>query len=432
MDSFRSLLPYLKMHSRQYLIGMLAVIVANSVNLLYPYLVRRIIDGLTGQTDGVSTTAGITLDQAGWFAAGIVLVSLIAGGFMLVMRRQIVVASRQMEYEIRRDIFAHLQTLDKNYYDRARTGDLMNRLTGDLGAVREMLGLADKTMQRRLFGAILGGDGNALLAEVAHQYALGIEPVALMRAQMDVVHKVTVAQISGTVGARSAEERQALEDWGKALTAGQSHRLWQLMLKGYEEVRSAPDPLAAAQMALLRVLHAADMPDPSGLVKKLEELAARPVIVQASEPSPGEGGAAARGAPAAVALDWEALVEQVEHLSPLTGSSMRLSVRVIELRQGFLRYELAPGLPGDPTQDIRKALQAATGEAWTVEQARAVDGVIALPSLVEAKELREKQAENEMMDDPLVKAAFAAFPQATIVDEERSIEHSRKPWSRRA
>ena len=128
------------MHSRQYLIGMLAVIVANSVNLLYPYLVRRIIDGLTGQTDGVSTTAGITLDQAGWFAAGIVLVSLIAGGFMLVMRRQIVVASRQMEYEIRRDIFAHLQTLDKNYYDRARTGDLMNRLTGDLGAVREMLG----------------------------------------------------------------------------------------------------------------------------------------------------------------------------------------------------------------------------------------------------------------------------------------------------
>ncbi|MDO4246475.1 MAG: ABC transporter ATP-binding protein, partial [Deinococcus sp.] len=48
--------------------------------------------------------------------------------------------SRQTEYEIRRDVFAHLQTLDKNYYDRARTGDLMNRLTGDLGAVREMLG----------------------------------------------------------------------------------------------------------------------------------------------------------------------------------------------------------------------------------------------------------------------------------------------------
>lgn len=128
------------MHSRQYVIGMLAVIIANTVNLLYPFLVRRIIDGLTGQTDDVGTTAGISLDQAGQYALGIVLVSVIAGVFMLIMRRQIVVASRQMEYEIRRDIFAHLQTLDKNYYDRARTGDLMNRLTGDLGAVREMLG----------------------------------------------------------------------------------------------------------------------------------------------------------------------------------------------------------------------------------------------------------------------------------------------------
>ncbi|WP_206069315.1 DNA polymerase III subunit gamma/tau [Novosphingobium olei] len=325
-----------------------------------------------------------------------------------------------------------LSILDQaiSHADLATGGEGPTKVTAE--AVREMLGLADKTMQRRLFGAILSGDGNALLAEVAHQYALGIEPVALMRAQMDIVHKVTVAQVSGSADGRSAEERKALEDWGKALSAGQLHRLWQLMLKGHEEVRTAPDPLAAAQMALLRVLHAADMPDPSGLVKKLEEIASRPVVVQASEGAPGEAGPVARAAPVPVALDWEQLVEQVEHLSPLTGSSMRLSVRVIELRQGYLRYEQAPGLPGDPTQDIRKALQSATGEPWVVERGQAGDGVIALPSLVEAKELRDKQAENEMMDDPLVKAAFAAFPQAKIVDEESSLEHSRKPWSRRA
>lgn len=128
------------MHTRQYLIGMLAVIIANAVNLLYPYFIRRAIDGLTGQTDASNATRGITLEQAGLYAVGIVIVALISGAFMLVMRRQIVVASRQTEYEVRRDIFAHLQTLDKQYYDGARTGDLMNRLTGDLGAVREMLG----------------------------------------------------------------------------------------------------------------------------------------------------------------------------------------------------------------------------------------------------------------------------------------------------
>ena len=78
--------------------------------------------------------------------------------------------------------------------------------------VREMLGLADKTMQRRLFAAVLGGDGGTLLEEVAQQYALGIEPIAMMRAQMDIVHKVTVAQIGGSGSdTRSPEERAAIE-----------------------------------------------------------------------------------------------------------------------------------------------------------------------------------------------------------------------------
>ncbi|WP_414657732.1 ABC transporter ATP-binding protein [Deinococcus sp. VB343] len=128
------------MHQRQYIIGIVAVMIANAVVLLPAYFIRLTIDGLTWALDSDPATIGITVTQAGWYAAGMVLASLVSGGFMLLMRRMIVIASRQTEYEIRRDVFAHLQTLDKNYYDRARTGDLMNRLTGDLGAVREMLG----------------------------------------------------------------------------------------------------------------------------------------------------------------------------------------------------------------------------------------------------------------------------------------------------
>ncbi|MFY8195220.1 MAG: DNA polymerase III subunit gamma/tau, partial [Novosphingobium sp.] len=208
--------------------------------------------------------------------------------------------------------------------------------------VRQMLGLADKTMQRRLLEAVLSGKGDVVLAEVAQQYALGIEPIAMMRAQMDVVHRVTVTQIGG-VGpdVRSAEEREALEGWAKALSAGQLHRLWQLLLKGYEEVKVAPDPLVAAQMALLRVMHAADLPDPGGLVKKLEEIASRPVVL-AQGAEAGDASAPAAQAPASPSMDWEALVEQVEHVSPLVGSTMRLGVRVVELRAGLLRYQLAP------------------------------------------------------------------------------------------
>ncbi|MEF2278551.1 ABC transporter ATP-binding protein [Deinococcus sp. YIM 134068] len=140
MDSFKTLWPYLRLHRRQYVIGLLAVVVANAVNLLPFYFIRLTIDGLTGATDADGGTAGVTLAQVGLYASGVVLAALTAGTLMLVMRRQIVVASRQTEYEIRRDIYANLQTLDKGYYDRARTGDIMNRLTGDLNAVREMLG----------------------------------------------------------------------------------------------------------------------------------------------------------------------------------------------------------------------------------------------------------------------------------------------------
>ncbi|MFC3833388.1 ABC transporter ATP-binding protein [Deinococcus rufus] len=128
------------LHKRQYVIGLSAIAIANAVNLLPAYFIRWTIDGLTGQVDGDPATPGLTLTVAGLYALGIIVAALIAGGFTLLMRRMIVVASRQSEYEVRRDIFAHLQTMDKAYYDRARTGDLMNRLTGDLGAVREMLG----------------------------------------------------------------------------------------------------------------------------------------------------------------------------------------------------------------------------------------------------------------------------------------------------
>lgn len=296
--------------------------------------------------------------------------------------------------------------------------------------VRQMLGLADKTMQRRLLEAVLSGKGDVVLSEVAQQYALGIEPIAMMRAQMDVVHRVTVTQIGG-VGPdiRSTEEREALEAWAKALSAGQLHRLWQLLLKGYEEVKTAPDPLVAAQMALLRVMHAADMPDPGGLVKKLEEIASRPAIAApVADGGAGAAPVAQAAAPVAAGVDWVALVEQVEHVSPLVGATMRLGVRVVELRQGLLRYQLAPGLPGDPAADIRRALNHVTGETWIVERGEGD----ALPSLEEAKAAKAAQAEAAMRQDPLVKAALEAFPGAVIVDEDSSREHEKRPWSKRA
>ena len=123
------------------------------------------------------------------------------------------------------------------------------------GKVREMLGLADRSDAAPAVRRAAGGRRQALLDLVAQQFALGVEPVALLRGVMDLTHGVTLAQLAeGASQAVSAEDREAIEGWAKALSPGQLHRLWQLLIKGHDEVRSAPDPLASAQMALLRVM----------------------------------------------------------------------------------------------------------------------------------------------------------------------------------
>ncbi|MBX9884614.1 MAG: AAA family ATPase, partial [Novosphingobium sp.] len=324
-----------------------------------------------------------------------------------------------------------LSILDQaiSHADMASDGETGGAVTAE--QVREMLGLADKTMQRRLFAAVIGGKGDGVLEEVASQFALGIEPAAMMRAQLDLVHKVTVAQISGAADARSSEERAALEGWAKTLGAGALHRLWQLLLKGYDEVRGAPDPLVAAQMALLRVMHAADLPDPGGLIKQLEAFAANPPAMQAAAPAGGSAPVAAAPPSAeAIARLWAQLVEQVEQVSPLIGSAMRLSVRVISLTSGHLVYALAPGIAGDPTADMRRGLEGATGGDWRIE--RSAELADAMPSLEEARAAEAAREEAALREDPLVRAAFAAFPGAEILDESAISAPTRKPWSKRA
>jgi DNA polymerase-3 subunit gamma/tau len=275
--------------------------------------------------------------------------------------------------------------------------------------VRDMLGLADKGAQRALFAALLAGEGAEVLGVVASQFALGVEPLALVRGLMALVSRVTVAQVSGSCeDAVSAEEREALEGWAGSLTPGQLHRLWQLLLKGHDEVRTAPDPLIAAQMALLRVLHAADMPDPGELAKRLEQAVL-------SAPAPMQAGAAPGAAPVARTIDWPGLIAQVEAAGQMrVGQVMHDWVRVVSLEPGELRFSLMPGYPGDPSAELRDALFKATGERWLVEQV-ALEGA---SSLREKAAVLAEQKDAAIRRDPLVEAAMAAFPGAEFVEEQ--------------
>ena len=302
--------------------------------------------------------------------------------------------------------------------------DTDGKVTG--AKVRDMLGLADKGAQRRMLGHLLEGDAKALLSAIDEQYALGVEPLALMRAIMDLTHRITLAQVSGgEADAPTAEERAALTDFAQRLSAAQLHRLWQLLLKGHEEVRQAPDPLVSAQMALLRVMHAADMPDPGKLSKKLEELAEKGIAPgnAASAPTAGETGAAPT-----CDLDWADLVQQIDDAGQLRiAQIMRDWIRVIKLEPGKLVYAVKDGLGEDPAAELRDCLFRVTGSRWQV----ALGEGEANPTLRELEAATKLEREEQIKQHPLVKATFEAFPDAELLSEQDNIAQAGgSRWSR--
>ena len=302
--------------------------------------------------------------------------------------------------------------------------------------VRDMLGLADAGAQRRLLGAILEGEPKTMLDAVADQYALGVEPLALMRSLMEIVHRITVMQIGGAMpDLAGEEEREQLSQWAAQLTPGQLHRLWQMLLKGYDEVKTAPDPLVSAQMALLRLIHAANAPDPGSLVKRMEELAKGIPAASADSPAPASDSGnspEARTRPASLARpDFASLVAKVEDAGEyIAASIMRLQLRVVSLEDGALTFARAPEFRDKIETELRGALAKATGRSWVLTE---VEDPAAPPSMAEAAQAEAAALRDAMEAHPLMQAARAAFPQAELLDEkEQAAANNARQWSKQA
>ncbi|MEL7707313.1 DNA polymerase III subunit gamma/tau [Citromicrobium bathyomarinum] len=302
--------------------------------------------------------------------------------------------------------------------------------------VRDMLGLADAGAQRRLLGAILEGEPRTMLDAVADQYALGVEPLALMRSLMEIVHRITVMQIGGAMpDLAGEEEREQLSQWAARLTPGQLHRLWQMLLKGYDEVKTAPDPLVSAQMALLRLIHAANAPDPGSLVKRMEELAKGIPAASADSPAPASDSGnspEARTPPASLARpDFASLVAKVEDAGEyIAASIMRLQLRVVSLEDGALTFARAPEFRDKIETELRAALAKATGRSWVLSE---VENPAAPPSMAEAAQAEAAALRDAMEAHPLMQAARAAFPQAELLDEkEQAAANNARQWSKQA
>src|SRR4051795_6029295 len=248
--------------------------------------------------------------------------------------------------------------------------------------VRDMLGLADRGRIRRLLQLVLRGDASAALADLDEAHELGIDPTQLLRGLMESLHAATRAKAGANAGAlQSVEERDSATEMASALSWGTIHRLWQMLLKGLQDVEIAPDPREAAEMALLRLIHAADMPDPAALIARLSGEEGAGVTSSASS-------AKTSSPTARVPAEFAALVKLMEQ------SGKHVLAQQLHDQVGVVRYAppelvLKPMRPLGPdwSRELALMLKTATGTSWQVS----LSDESGEPSLLEKERMAEER-----------------------------------------
>ncbi len=299
----------------------------------------------------------------------------------------------------------------------------IDKVTAD--QVREMLGLADRNAIRDLFGIVLEANAEGALAGLRNQYDLGVEPTNVLRGLLEIVHAVTRAKSSPqTDPAQSTEERAAYDQWAARLGFAALHRLWQLLLKGLQEVMTAPLPYEAAEMALLRVIHASTMPDPGEWMRRAAagefgvaaSGASSPASASAAPSASASASAPAMTAPAADGpTSYLALVELLEsHGKMIIGDKLRREYGLVRFAPPELVLHGKPrAAERDFLASVTSALRAITGTAWNISES----DLPAEPTLAEQAQMAEEAARLAILADPMVAAALGTFPGSELIDQ---------------
>ena len=343
--------------------------------------------------------------------------------------------------------------------------------TVDAETVRDMLGLADRAVITDLFRTLMEGDIKATLETFDRLYGDGAEPVSMLRDLAEFTHLIT--RIRFVPDARNdadlpEELRKAAEELGRTLPMAAIHRGWQLLTKGLAEVGQSDMPKAAADMVLVRIAHAATLPDPDKARAILEGApeptanrsspsqgtgnggGARASVTAASRAPHGDGGrrevTAASAAPRlqarasggaalslasaqteptpsmtalpkpAVALarfeDMIALAD--EHRDILFKTRLERHVRLVRFEPPRIEFNLEPDAPGGLVQEISTRLEDWTGQRWIAVLSRE-DGA---PPIAEQRASVTRARHAAILRDPVVAAIMETFPGARVIEEE--------------
>ncbi len=303
--------------------------------------------------------------------------------------------------------------------------------------VRAMLGLADRGRVMDLFDLVMQGDAAGALSELAAQYADGADPLAVLRDLADVTHWISVIKITPETAddpTASPDERARGRDLAARLPMRALTRTWQMLLKALEETAAAPNTMMAAEMAIIRLTHVADLPAPEDLVRRLTEVSPPPPAGGPPAPNDGGTGTAARsatsvarqgssGAATALAVEpasavarfprFESVVELIRaNRDVQLLIEVETHVRLARYEPGRIEFEPAPGAPANLAAMLGQRLQHWTGVRWAVT----VVNNGGRPSIAEIRNAERDTLRSEARKHPLIKAVFAAFPAAKITD----------------
>ena len=300
--------------------------------------------------------------------------------------------------------------------------------TVEADAVREMLGIADRGLVFDLLEAALRGDAAEALKRMAGLYDGGADPVMVLQDLLELVHFVTRLKLAPGAGEGDpAFEGQGAR--GAALAAKLGipalTRAWQLLLKGLGEAQTAPSPIEAAEMVLVRLAYVADLPSPAELVRTLD--GTRPAAAPAAPPSPVRASAAGPAlapqpralapetAPAPAAPEPQSFLEVVElfdrHREAVLRSHLYANVHLVQFEPGRIELRQTEAAPRDLSNRLGQLLTQWTGRRWVVSVSSDVAGE---PTLREQAQERERLLRGEAAQHPLVRAVLEAFPGAKI------------------
>lgn len=318
-------------------------------------------------------------------------------------------------------------------------------------AVRQMLGLADRTRVIDLFDSLARGDIAAAFKEFRDQYDVGADPIVVLSDLAEFVNFVTRVKIVPATAdnvAYGETERVRARDFASKISMRVLSRMWQMLLKGITEVQAATRPAAAAEMVLVRIAYVADLPTPDEAIRMLEQngggspvvssgsvtrsapsapvASAAPVRMPTSAPSPF--GASARPQMAAPAPDPQAAapvlrVTSFTQLVALAGqkrdimtkSALEGDMRLVRFEEGRLEVALEPNASKTMISELAKKFELWTGRRWTV----IVSNEQGQPTLRSVNQAAKQEHARTAEADPRVQEVLSRFPGAKVVEVRR-------------